>query len=399
MNAGGHMKHYLVLMILGLYVAANMQGTKAASFSSEDFLTVQGEKIIAASGREVLLRGTNIGGWLVQESWMCPTNAECQLETIQVLDQRFGEETRKELIDMYEEHFFSEADLDFLKDMGMTVLRLPFWYRTLYDEQGSLLPVAFHRLDWIVENCAKRGLYVILDLHGAPGSQNGKDHSGDTSGANLFENKSYMDQTVALWETVAARYKDNPAVAMYDLLNEPLGKEGATTRKQWDFYDRLYKAIRAVDPNHIITLESCWEAANLPHPKEYGWENVVYQYHAYKWGADNDATMQTVFAKAKVLSIQKANYGVPTLIGEFTVFQNMKAWDRVLSAYNEAGFHWTTWTYKVKGPGSTWGIKNMPDLSVDIHTSPEAVIREIWGNPKEASVNQPIYDAIKKHLP
>ena len=393
------MKHCMTLLLLALFVAVNTQSAKASTLSAEDFLTVQGEKIVTKSGREVLLRGTNIGGWLLQESWMSPTNAQCQLEAINILDQRFGEKTRTELLNLYEDHFFTEADLDFLKEMGMTVLRLPFWYRTLYDEQGHLLPNAFDRLDWFVKGCAKRGMYAILDLHGAFGSQNGKDHSGDTSGANLFESQKYMDQTVALWEAVADRYKDNPAVAMYDLLNEPLGKEGATSRKQWDFYDRLYKAIRAVDPNHIITLESCWEAANLPNPKEYGWENVVYQYHAYKWGADNNVTMQTVFAKAKVISIQKANYGVPTLIGEFTVFQNMKAWDQVLTAYNDAGFHWTTWTYKVKGPGSTWGIKNLPDLSVDINASAEAVIREIWGSPKEAAVNQPVYDVIKKHLP
>ena len=392
------MKHFLIPLLLALLVAAGAQSARASALSSEDFLTVQGEKIVTKAGREVQLRGTNIGGWLLMESWMSPTNAECQLEAINILDRRFGEAVRTELFNLYEDHFITEADLDFCRDMGMTVLRLPFWYRTLYDGQGALLPDAFQRIDWFVEGCAQRGMYVILDLHGAPGSQNGKDHSGDTSGANLFENQAYMDQTVALWETVAARYKDHPAVAMYDLLNEPLGKEGATTRKQWDFFDRLYKAIRAVDPDHIITLESCWEAANLPNPKEYGWENVVYQYHAYKWGADNNAIMQTVFAKAKVLSIQKANYGVPTLIGEFTVFQNMKAWDQVLSAYSEAGFHWTTWSYKVKGPGSTWGIKNMPDLSVDINTSPEAVIREIWGNPKEATINQPVYDVIKKHL-
>ena len=393
------MRHCIVLIILGLFAVVHLQSAAAAPLSSTDYLTVQGEKIITASGNEVLLRGTNIGGWLVQESWMSPTNAQCQLEAMDVLDLRFGRDKRKELMALYDDHFITETDLDFLKDMGITVLRLPFWYRTLADEQGALLPDAFSRMDRFVTQCKKRGLYVILDLHGAPGSQNGKDHSGDVSGANLFESKVYMDQTVALWETVAAHYKDNPAIAMYDLLNEPLGQEGATTRTQWDFYDRLYKAIRAVDANHIITLESCWEAANLPHPKEYGWQNVVYQYHAYKWGADNDAAMQTAFAKAKILSIQKANYGVPTLIGEFTVFQNIKAWDQVLAAYNEAGFHWTTWSYKVKGPGSTWGIQNMPDLSVDIHTSTEAEIRAIWGNPKAATVNQPVYDVIKKHLP
>ena len=391
------MKRNFLLMLLTLFLPWSMAA--AEPLYANDFLSTSGEDIITKSGEKVLLRGTNIGGWLVQESWMCPTNAKSQLETLNVLDGRFGKDVRNDLLSLYEDNFFTEEDLDFCQAMGMTVLRLPFWYRNLYDENGMLLDNAFDRLDWFIDGCAKRGMYVILDLHGAPGSQNGNDHSGDTRGANLFEEETYMDQTVALWEAVAARYQGNPAVAMYDLLNEPLGKQGSTTKVQWDFYDRLYKAIRAKDPDHIITMESCWEAENLPNPKEYGWENIVYQYHAYQWGADNNAMMQTVFAKAKVLSIQKAKYGVPAFIGEFTVFQNMKAWEQVLGTYSEAGFHWTTWTYKVKGAGSTWGIHNMPDISIDIHTSPETVIREIWGNPKAVTVNQPIYDVIKKHLP
>src|SRR5690625_5926110 len=77
----------------------------------------------------------------------------------------------------------------------MNVLRLPFTYFEMLNDDGSLKSTAFDRLDWFIREAEKRELYVILDLHGAPGSQNGKDHSGDTShsdGGNLYGNKENM---------------------------------------------------------------------------------------------------------------------------------------------------------------------------------------------------------------
>ncbi len=63
-------------------------------------------------------------------------------------------------------------------------------------------------------------------MHGAFGSQNGKDHSGDTSNpdvGNFFGNEENITKTIKLWEAIAKRYKDNAWVAGYDLLNEPGG--------------------------------------------------------------------------------------------------------------------------------------------------------------------------------
>ena len=99
------------------------------------------------------------------------------------------------------------------------------------------------------------------------------------NGSNLWKEPAYQDQTVYLWEQVAAHYRGEPAVAAYDLLNEPGGDFKSTGVTQWEFFDRAYRAVRAVDPEHIVMMESCWNPENLPVPDRYGWQNVAYQYH------------------------------------------------------------------------------------------------------------------------
>lgn len=340
-------------------------------------LRAQGTNIVNAAGETVLLRGVNMGGWLVQEAWMNLTNAPSQQESFAVLDERFGRETREYLFDVYEDNYFSESDFDNIKALGMNVVRLPFAWWNILDDDGNLREDAFERLDWFVSCCAERNIYVILDLHAARGSQNAQDNSGDITGCHLWEVEEYQDQTVYLWEKVAEHYKGNPTVAAYDLLNEPGGVLKTTGRQQWDFFDRVYEAIRAVDPEHIIMMESCWNPDNLPAPSEYGWENVVYQYHFYKWNADNDYWAQKLNVDVKLHLIKQTNHPVPSFLGEFTLFQSNDAWKYALQAYSDAGMGWTIWTYKVTG-NSTWGLYNVFGSKVDIYTDSAEEIEAKW---------------------
>ncbi|MGI6315938.1 MAG: glycoside hydrolase family 5 protein [Christensenellales bacterium] len=370
-------------------------------FTAEDFLHTEGKEIVNGLGEKVYLRGTNAGGWLVQEAWMTPTNADCQLVTLDTFDRRFGEETRNTLLDAYMDNFLTGEDLDLCRDMGMTVIRLPFWYRNLVDAGGEPLPEAFSRMDWFVEACSERGMYVILDMHGAPGSQNGNDHSGDnTSGARLWEEEALQDLTVKVWEMVAAHYRGNPAVAAYDLLNEPAANDYKTNKTQWDLFDRLYKAIRAIDPEHIIMMESCWEPTNLPHPADYGWENIVYQYHTYVWDADHNDSRQIQGHRNKLWNIRYSGHQVPVLMGEFTLFRAEEAWHTVLQEYNEAGLHWTTWTLKTTGKNNSWGILNLLCEDVRIKTDPEEEILRKWETMREGQqVNIWLHNILINYLP
>ena len=215
---------------------------------------------------------------------MCPTDISAEygvgipdhLTMLATLRERFGYDGAAELIEIYESNFFTESDFDNVSDLGFNAIRLPFAYFNLENESGEL--TEFDRMDWFVDQCDKRDIYLILDLHGAYGSQNAKEHSGDMSGANLFVNEENKEKTVALWETVAARYKNRDIIAGYDLLNEPSGVTGITNAiEQFPFYDELYEAVRAVDPDTMIIIESVWEAKNLPDPAENLQQGKAYE--------------------------------------------------------------------------------------------------------------------------
>lgn len=372
------------------------------ALGSNDFLKVNGTQIRKQKGTGdiVYLRGTNAGGWLVQEDWMNPTNASDQKTMMTTLANRFGSSKRDELVSTYENNYWTTQDFDNCAEMGMSVIRLPFTYMNLCDDNGNLKSNAFDRLDWFVQNCSQRGMYVILDMHGAFGSQNGMDHSGEINdGKQLYYNQSNKDKTLNLWKKIAEHFKGNPAVAAYDILNEPGIKAAATYSLHWDFYNEIYNTIRSKDSNHIIIMESCWDADNLPRPSQYGWTNVAYEYHYYPWSAQNSSDAQKSYFSSKVSDIANHNYGVPTFVGEFTCFEQAEGWKAAMSTFNGQGWHWTTWSYKVTG-NSSWGIYNHNPEKVDIYNDSADTIKNKWSAVGTANgwKNDKIYNLVKPYL-
>ena len=372
------------------------------ALGSNDFLKVNGTQIRKQKGTGdiVYLRGTNAGGWLVQEDWMNPTNASDQKTMMTTLANRFGASKRDELVSTYENNYWTTQDFDNCAEMGMSVIRLPFTYMNLCDDNGNLKSNAFDRLDWFVQNCSQRGMYVILDMHGAFGSQNGMDHSGEINdGKQLYYNQSNKDKTLNLWKKIAEHFKGNPAVAAYDILNEPGIKAAATYSLHWDFYNEIYNTIRSKDSNHIIIMESCWDADNLPRPSQYGWTNVAYEYHYYPWSAQNSSDAQKSYFSSKVSDIANHNYGVPTFVGEFTCFEQAEGWKAAMSTFNSQGWHWTTWSYKVTG-NSSWGIYNHNPEKVDIYNDSADTIKNKWSAVGTANgwKNDKIYNLVKPYL-
>ena len=372
------------------------------ALGSNDFLKVNGTQIRKqkGTGDVVYLRGTNAGGWLVQENWMNPTNASDQKTMMTTLANRFGTSKRDELVSTYENNYWTTQDFDNCAEMGMSVIRLPFTYMNLCDDNGNLKSNAFDRLDWFVQNCSQRGMYVILDMHGAFGSQNGMDHSGEVNdGKQLYYNQSNKDKTLNLWKKIAEHFKGNPAVAAYDILNEPGIKAAATYSLHWDFYNEIYNTIRSKDSNHIIIMESCWDADNLPRPSQYGWTNVAYEYHYYPWSAQNSSDAQKSYFSSKVSDIANHNYGVPTFVGEFTCFEQAEGWKAAMSTFNSQGWHWTTWSYKVTG-NSSWGIYNHNPEKVDIYNDSADTIKNKWSAVGTANgwKNDKIYNLVKPYL-
>jgi aryl-phospho-beta-D-glucosidase BglC (GH1 family) len=372
----------------------------------ERFLKVDGKYLRNdyGKGEIVTLRGTNIGGWQVMEGWMCPTDAVDQRTTIETLTDRFGKAMAEELIKVYERAWWQEQDFDNVKDLNFNVIRLPISYLNLLDESGRLREDTLATYDWFVAECEKRDIYVILDLHCAPGSQNGRDHSGDSSGSRLYTENEFQDLTVSLWEQLALHYKGNATIAGYDLLNEPEGNEEERNpwgTAQFPFYHRLYQAIRTVDPDHLIILEAIWEPTDMKAPAEFGWENVMYEYHCYGWEGIHEVEAQQRFTDSKVAMMNKVNFNVPVLIGEFTLFTQPASWEYALDVYAKNGWSWTTWTYKTVEFGN-WGIFNSTKIDtpdVNIKTDSSETIYEKWSRTDTKtsfSKNEILYNLLKE---
>lgn len=386
------MKKFFAFAALAAVLITAFIGFAACNDKPSDtalpMLSAVGEDIVDADGNAVVLRGTNFGGWLVQEGWMCPTKQTDTLSTDMTLYSRFGKEKAEALISAYQDSWITEEDFKTVKELGLNVVRVPFTYMNVYyhlSDEGELLHPdeftlredPFERLDFALEMCKKYGLYLILDMHGAVGSQNGSDHSGDTSRTNLYAGtelgEAYREKTAELWVLVAEHFAGESNVAGYDLLNEPTRASGAT---QWDYYDVLYKAVREADPDHMIFIEATWEPNNLPSPEDYGWENVVYEYHHYNWDYNNQPN-KSFYTFKKLLG---NTHKVPSLIGEFNAWgdsrrstgkrdqTDLEANAGVLEFYNGEGWHWTTWTYKVVGTlrDSNWGLFNASTLLKDV---------------------------------
>ena len=373
----------------------------------------------AGEGDIVQLKGINAGGYLLQEFWMTPTGwskgVNDEEGIFAVLEERFGKETRDELVSLYQENYWTEEDFDYCKELGMNCIRLPFWYRNLVDENGEFYDNWSKRMDWFVEEAGKRQIYVILDMHGAPGSQNGSDHSGKDGGDHkeeasefFFGSDSEKNQELyyKIWEAIADHYKDSPWVAGYDLLNEPYCTYRYNSSKSadelhqvlWEIYDNAYNTIREVDDKHLIIMEATWDPADLPDPERYGWENIMYEYHNYLYDDyDNKAGKQITNMQNKLNLIAQADYNVPSYMGEFAYFNNLEAWDEGMALINDAGLSWTTWTYKVVEENGNWGLRNQKNANLNLETASLEEIRDVWSKVGESDENAGLRQVLEKY--
>ncbi len=360
-------------------------------FTSEDMLKTKGTKIVNQKGEEVQLKGVNLGGWLIFEDWLCPyEEATDHYDVLETLIERFGLEKAYALMDEYYKNWITEADLDDIKAMGFNCVRVPFWYRNFYyDDKGTKIldengEWDFSILEWVVEECSKRELYVVLDMHGAPGFQSDAPHNGKGYSCGLYEDTEegefYRKLTDELWYAIASKFNGNPAVAMYDLLNEPMCDVecGEITRRinNEAIYTRLYNTVRSADSEHIITMEAIWTALALPHAFVKGWKNVVYQVHFY----NNSDFIFTFFC----LLTKIYHFDVPMMMGEFYPHKST-TWENCFKTMNNLNFSWFLWTYKATGHGmwsSDWCLRGAKDgfWNAKIETGSYEDILNAWSS-------------------
>src|SRR5580704_3811974 len=232
-----------------------------ADGQSGKFISVKGKEIIGTDGRPFLIKGTNLGNWLVPEGYMFKFKSTNSPRLInETITELLGPDQAALFWKKYLSTYITGADIHYLKWTGMNSIRIPFNYR-LFSGEDYLgdrdINRGFHLLDEVVSWCKKEGLFIILDMHCAPGGQTGDNIDDGYGYPFLFENEGSQEQVAAIWEKIADHYKDEPTVMGYDLLNEPIAhyfsKEKLNPLLEV-LFKRITQSIRSVDKNHILFL-------------------------------------------------------------------------------------------------------------------------------------------------
>lgn len=333
-------------------------------------LKVRGDEIVDTSGNEVRLRGFCVGGWMNMENFINGYPAH-ESEVRAAVAEVLGPGKGRFFFDRMLDYFLNEDDIRFMASLGCTVLRIPMNYRHFEDDSRPFeyKPAGLKRLDRIVAACRENGIYVILDLHAAQGWQNPDWHSDNpTHKAQLWTQRQFQDRVVGLWAHLAGHYRREPAVAGYNLLNEPVcGVKGALRA----LYARTAKAIRKVDPDHMLFLDGNAFSKDFSEI-DPDLPNTVYSSHNYVTpsftqgeypGKINGVRYDRERLRSEYWrgnAFMRRN-GVPTWVGEFgslywglrTDRGRLQAVDDMISIFEEYRHHWTIWTYKDVGAMGT----------------------------------------------
>ena len=361
----------------------------SVSFSQN--LKTEGKKIVDGDGNEVLLRGYAPGGWLLIEGYMMhetdgSIGAQHQIKSNLV--SLMGAEKTEEFFKKWRENHFTKRDVDSLASWGFNSIRVPLHYNLftlpIQEEptagENTWLEEGFSIVDNVLAWAKPHNMYVILDLHAAPGGQ-GKNtdiSDYDPNKPSLWESEQNKSKTVALWRKIAERYKDNEWIGGYDLLNEtnwdlPEGKDLK------DLFVRITNAIREVDDKHIIIIEGNDYANNFTGLLPPWDDNMAYSFHKY-WNSTNEDDLNWI------LPIRE-QYDVPLWMGESG--ENSNTWyTDAVSLFENNNVGWAWWAMK------KIGSVNSP-YRIVVNDGYQKILN-YWKDEGDKPTEQEAYDAMMK---
>ncbi len=321
------------------------------------FLKAEGQKLINGQGQEILLRGVGLGGWLLPEGymWCLPGQWDRPRRIERMIEGLIGIEKAEHFWDLYYERYTSEEDIRQIAAEGFNSVRVPFNARHIIQQNGSS---AYNErymqlMDRVIKWCRKYGLYVILDMHGAPGGQTGANiDDSENDRPDLFTVEKNRRLTVELWRMLALRYKDEWIVAGYDLLNEPLPDWFSVYNTEvLPLYREITKAIREVDGHHMIILEGVHWATDWSIFNEKFDDNLLLQFHKY-WNNPDTESIRIYLDKREELN-------VPIFMGEGG--ENNKEWyTGAFRLFEDHDVSWNFWTWKKMDTDNSPCSVNMP---------------------------------------
>ncbi|CCG98290.1 glycoside hydrolase family 18 [Fibrella aestuarina BUZ 2] len=348
-------------------------------------LRADGQRIVNANNQEVLLKGVGLGGWLLQEGYMINPNSGGTQGSFKkrLYDQGQSDAQVETFYQSWRDTFITQADINWIADQGFNCVRIPMhyelfltpsqravrnnvirnpstymtyvnsmtsWYNAnqLFTDPNS---EGFRTLENCLNWCAARGLYVIVDLHAAPGAQGSDTNISDALVTNDLWNKPiFQNITVRLWETIVRRYINNNTVAFWDLINEPNNVPGGG-QAIFSLTNRLINAVRGLGDTHLIMVEGNGWGNNYDYLEPNNFNNrsnLVYNAHRY-WITPSDDYVRdgnpNQINRMINLTEFRSRWNVPVWIGE--TGENDDSWLRQnVDKLNAAKIGWAHWTYK-----------------------------------------------------
>jgi len=318
------------------------------------FLSVKGTKIVNESGSGVSLRGLHFDCFYAFRK-----------DGYDVILSR-GSDPDRVNVDI-SEYNFSDYDIRQFKELGANVARIGIRLWEIEKKPYSYSETSLKHLDDVIERWGRNGVYVVLDLHEA--GQNKLAHN-KAYGNVIWTDTAFRDRVVALWGVIAGRYKDNPYVAGYDLINEP---QAPSSDALHGFYQKTIDKIRETDKKHIIILERDLNKkgeGKVSFGGKYSDQNIVYSIHFYDphkfthqgvggrpggyeypgrynnnyWDKNRiDKYFSEVLLQANDRPLFVGEFGAAYMSGGRDAFK----WDEdVISVLNEKGIHFTYFNYK-----------------------------------------------------
>lgn len=331
------LKTIIIFLILFQPAAFYSQPTKK-------YVTIKGSEFVDTGGRPFLLKGINLGNWLNPEGYMFHLGSVSSSRLISdLINEAAGPEEAARFWKAFRDNYITRDDIHFIKQCGMNSVRVPFNFRLFADEQNTDVfnETGFEYLDRVIEWCRAEGLYVILDMHCAPGGQTGDNIDDSWGYPYLFRSSSMQDLTVRIWEKIALRYAGETAVIGYDLLNEPIAhyfEDKEELNKLLEpLYKRITSAIRKADSEHIIFLGGAqWNTNFSVFGKPFD-SRLAYTFHKY-W-------MPPVQKEIQQYADFSRKYDVPLWLGESG--ENSDAWiDSFRTVLEKNKISWCFWPYK-----------------------------------------------------
>ncbi|HEY4931256.1 MAG TPA: cellulase family glycosylhydrolase [Terriglobales bacterium] len=325
---------FLAFLVFLAQIAAPM----VAIDQPHSFVHTDGTRLVDGEGHPLLLRGTNLGNWLVQEGYMFhfdhgPQSAR-EIEAL--TNELLGPEAADRFWHAYRERYVTRDDIQFLKRAGFNSIRIPIHYKYFLSDDAE----GFTWLDRVIGWSHEAGLYVVIDMHCAPGGQTGANIDDSWGYPWIYDSPQAQQLTIDTWKRIAAHYRDSKTVLGYDLLNEPIPHFPELRKynsKLEPLYRRIVAGIREVDKNHIVILGGAQWDTNFEVFGPPFDANVMYNFHKY-W-------MPPVQSEIQAYVDFRDKYRVPIWMSESG--ENKDEWIaqfRELLEKNQIG--WAFWPYK-----------------------------------------------------